>query len=317
MGKFIQINDVHLSDRPPRFRKDTYKDDVLGKIADSLYIGLSTSVDFVLFTGDVFHHPQASKVSHELVNDLMHLFNGYSMLPIYIVPGNHDIAAGRLESLPKQPLGTLGLLPNVTVMEDGEMYAVGGLTLACVGWNYRIDAGYIQGQVSKTGQTNVLALHAPIAPKSNPFFKTIQPEEIADLADVVCYGHIHTPHPARKVGGSWFSNPGSLARRVLGGNTDDEAERHPQIACIEFDPGRYGPVVEYVDVPHKPMEEVYRLDLHEVAISDDEALTAFVQSLGEAELSSVTAENLIQEAQAMTDDVRVKEMLETILMQVA
>ena len=266
----------------------------------------------MLLTGDIFHHPQARRVSHELVNDLLTVLADADM-PIFIVPGNHDIGAGRLESIPKQPLGSLGHLPNVTVMEDGKLYEQGSITLASVGWNYRMDADYIRAMIPAE-RPHVLALHAPVTPAPNPFFKTIQPAELAGLAEVVCYGHIHTQHPILQVGDTLFSNPGALARRALGGHLDDEAASKPHIAEVDF--SYAGSNVYYVEIPHRPMEEVYRLDLHEVAVSDNEALTTFVESLGEVKLTALTAENLVQEAQALTDDVRVKEMLSSVFSQV-
>ena len=313
MTRFIQINDIHISDRPPRYRTDTYKTDIYRKLQYLFRIGIEEDFDFMLLTGDVFHFPQATKVSHELVNDMLELFTE-NEIQTYIVPGSHDIAAGRLESLPKQPLGTLGKHPNVQIIQDGSVtIAPGGLKLAGLGWNYDIDNEYIDYNVKS--RVDVLALHAPITQAPNPYFATIQPQQLKNnLADMICYGHIHNPFNYQDKD-LIISNPGSLSRRSLGGHLDDESDRPPGAAAITFD--GLQSKIEQIEIPYKPKEEVYRLDLKEYKEEDNKVIEEFVKKLGDTKLSAVTAETLMQQAQALTDEKEIQELLHSIFMKVA
>ena len=311
MARFIQVNDIHLSDRPPRYRTNTYRQDIMDKLAWVFRKAIDTHSDFVLMTGDVFHHPQPSRVSHSLVNDLMALFSEYP-LPVLVVPGNHDLMGGRLDSLDRQPLGTLTSHPNVKLLHEEYEYEVAGLIVKGVAWNYAINAEYIFSRVPD--KVHVLGLHAPILSGSNPFFEAIQPSALDNLADVVCHGHIHSPswHTTENTA---FSNPGSLSRRCLGGGLEDESDRVPSVAVIDLEPGG-SPAVEYLAVEHRPSEEVYRLELHDVHKRDNEALDIFIRSLSDATLTAHTPKSLAEEAVKLTEESEVQRYLQTLFEQV-
>lgn len=311
--RYMQVNDPHACDRPPRYRTDSYPEDIFNKLSEANKIARKQKCDFILYTGDLFHNPAASRVSHYLVNAWMMILDE-APCPVYIVPGNHDLAAGRLDSLPKQPLGTLGLHPNATLMKDGEIYEpVGGRTLCAVGWNYAINAGYIQSIVGLSNPVtiDVLALHAPIMAKPNPHFLTIQPGELKGLARVISYGHIHAPAPVYREGNTTFSNPGALGRCTLG--NDEDFTREPAVAIVTMENEDSKPWIDYTPVPHRPAEEVYRTELHSAREDESEAIAQFVQSLGSATVTAVTVEALAEEAKKMAGDPAVAAAIEEIL----
>ncbi len=314
--KYLQCNDVHSCDRPPRYRTDSFTDDIFNKLRGVNSLAKEHGCDFILYTGDLFHQPAARRVSHYLVNCWM-LILDEAPCPVYLLPGNHDLAAGRMESVPKQPLGTLGLHPNATLMSDGEIYYPStDLTLCGVGWNYGINGPYIREMVGMEITVDVLALHAPIMAKPNPHFHTIQPSELTGLGRVVSYGHIHAPAPVYKEGETVFSNPGALGRCTLG--QDEDTTREPSVAIITLENPKSQPWVQYVPVPHRPAEEIYRVDLHAAREEASGAIEDFVRNLGSATVSAVTVESLAEEAKRMAgDDPKVVAKLEEILYSVA
>lgn len=314
--KYCQVNDVHACDRPPRYRTETFAEDIFQKLREVNKIAAEQKCDFLLYTGDLFHNPAASRVSHYLVNAWMMVLDE-APCPVYIVPGNHDLAAGRLDSLPKQPLGTLGLHPNVVLMTDGEIYNPverdPSRTLCSVGWNYGINASYIREIVGQSNpmMIDVLALHAPIMAKPNPHFFTIQPVELTGLSRVVSYGHIHAPAPVYSEGGTTFSNPGALGRCTLG--NDEDFTREPAVAIITMESADSKPWIDYTPVPHRPAEEVYRTDLHDAREEGSEAIEEFVKNLGSATVTGVTVEGLAEEAKKLAGDPDVAAAIEEIL----
>lgn len=306
--KFMQINDWHLSDRPPRYRTESYNDDIFAKLEYA--VNMDASVQFYVVPGDIFHQPQASKVSHNLVNRLL-LFLDDVTCPIYIIPGNHDLAAGRVESLSKQPIGTIATHPNVILLEDGKVYSVDGLTIAGVAWNYAIDANYIRSRLSR--KVDVLVLHAPIMPSVNPFFDIIRREELTGLADIILYGHIHIPEQPTAVDGTLFVNSGGISRGSLTLSIEhhlaDDADRKPMIAIVDVD----NVSARYIELAHRPKHEVFKLDLHEAKTVGNEAISRFVANLGKAKVSSVSIEDLIMEANKLAGDPKVSAAIEELL----
>ena len=114
------IGDIHLSATPPGRRSETYLADVQAKLEE---IARADDVDMWLLIGDIFHHKRANRVPHWLVSWTWDWLSQLAMAPgpshpdrgIYIVPGNHDLADGSIESIERQPLGVLERHPSVVI----------------------------------------------------------------------------------------------------------------------------------------------------------------------------------------------------------
>lgn len=314
MTRYVQLNDIHTSDKPPIYRTDSYGLDIFDKLSWAFKYAADAKVDFILFTGDLFHQTQANRVSHTLVNRWLTLFDSFK-IPILIVPGNHDLAAGRIESLGNQPIGTLGLHPRVVLFTNADRLSICGTEVLGIPWSYNLetDAFYIQNLVSR--HADVLALHAPITPEPNEFFDTIGREDLSGLARIISYGHIHAPEPPTVVKDTLFVNPGAVARRCLGGShiQAEDQNRTPMLALVEID--SRGVDATYVEIPHKSSSEVYRFDRHDIAQSENQAVSNFVKNLGQASLEAVTSESIVAEAIKLTDDLKVRSILHELLMQ--
>ena len=310
--KFLQINDVHSSDKGPRYRTDTYSDDIFKKLDTAFSMASDSRLDFVLFTGDVFHHPQASKVSHYLVNRWQDLFRRYENIPVLIVPGNHDLAAGRIASLDRQPISSLCVSSHVSLLLEEMSFDIDGLRIMGLPWRYDVSATTIVNAIAEK-QIDLLALHAPITPSPNPFFSTIQPSQISNLARVISYGHIHTPMKPTKINAAWFVNPGALARRVLGSSPidEDDRDRVPSIAIVGISSKEV--VVHYESVNARPASEVYRTEVHDETVRRRFEIESFIKSLGEASIRRFTIEDLIVEIRKTSPDLEACEIAEEIL----
>lgn len=131
------IGDVHLSDRPPSIRTDTYTEDILAKLKAAVALAKKESCEAVVLAGDVFHLKAPSRNSHAHVQRTGEVLTSAG-LPVLIVPGNHDLSNDRLDSLKKQPLGTLAKMHGINLLiGPHKEFPLFGLPTSTTGTNSR------------------------------------------------------------------------------------------------------------------------------------------------------------------------------------
>lgn len=120
----LMFQDLHVADKAPPFRKDDYLGVVEAKLSQLKTIVEKLGVQAVINAGDTFHRKKPGENSHLLVQNVIKWFKDIPC-PLYGVVGNHDITRDDLESLKKQPLGT--------VIEAGAMQRLEGVTVKLPG----------------------------------------------------------------------------------------------------------------------------------------------------------------------------------------
>lgn len=310
----MQINDIHLSDQAPAMRTVSYTDDILAKVAAAMELAAQREVDVVVFTGDVFHRKNAAHTTHRTIQRLRAILNG-PMIPVRIVPGNHDEAYGG--GLTGQPLlSVLGDYVELLVGDDPDWPICG------IAWDNRMEgpdgAHFIADEIATCTAPLVFA-HAPLTVSPFPF----GPEErgwvqIADVAvrlrigvRLIAHGHMHVGHTVTDSlgsGGVMFSNPGALARATIG---SDDVDRVPQVAIITYhahgtpvgdgwrgtDLGAV--VVEYVPIAHRPAAEVFRLEQRAAEVARSEGISALAGRLAASSMHVVTADVIVEHLRAL------------------
>ena len=313
MSSFIQINDIHLSDTPPRNRTDTYQDDVFDKLEYSF--GLAS--DGILLMGDLFHHQHPSRTTFALISRLWEMIERHNK-PVYVIVGNHDVYAGRVDLLDAQPLGMIIRHPNVRWLNDG-VHNIDGVEIAAVNWDYGMERDGVDLIKERLGDVrpDLLLTHAPILDSGNPFFSTISYSKLAGLAKSIAWGHIHELAPAKQREGTYFSNPGALSRRTLHGLALEEPDSQvlPHIARLTFDGSSN--IVEYVPVPCRPMSEAYLASsvVEKVTAVESDALDSFIDTLEMDELSAVSPERLRTMINTTDASPEVRVLLDEVLNQ--
>lgn len=318
MAKLVQINDIHLSDSPPVNRTRHYQDEIF----DKLDFAFSLESDAVILTGDVFHHHHPQKTSHYLVGRLWEFIEHHNK-PVYCIIGNHDVYAGRIDNINKQPLGMLAKHPLVTMLDDGIDYNINGVKVRAVNWDYKFytteGADLIKYQLDKFKKPDLLVSHAPILDSTNPYFQTIALSELSGLAKVISWGHIHAQHPVTKIDGTYFSNPGSLSRRSLGGSSleESESQKIPHVATLTF--GAEESIIKYVELPAKPMEDVYlpssllNAELDRRVPINSNKLESIIEILNNDDLESFTTDQLRSIVSTVGVDSDVIQIIEELL----
>lgn len=106
MITLVWRTDVHVSDEPPIARIDDWTSTVLDKLVQVGEIARELEAVAVLDGGDLFHRKSPTRNSHQLVQRLINVHQGYSC-PTFGNFGNHDAKYGDIRFLDESPLGTL------------------------------------------------------------------------------------------------------------------------------------------------------------------------------------------------------------------
>jgi len=245
---YIQVNDPHVSDQPPRMRTATYLDDVLAKLAHAAHVAEGLEAALVI-TGDLFHRKNASHTTHRTVQRVREALDAPV---VYIVPGNHDEAHG----------GGLAGQPILSVVDDGwrRLRLLAGMHTDAGAADPRIAAVPWDNAFERPGGLEVLAdaigasgrplvfTHAPITDRPYPFGPEaqgwVQDSDLAALlaeryphVRLVAHGHMHDQQPVTVLEGITFSNPGALARASI---AQRDASHAPHVAVIAYDDATAG-----------------------------------------------------------------------------
>jgi len=310
MQKILVVNDPHVSDKAPARRTDTYPEDILEKLKECVSLCNSKDLDGIFLLGDLFHIKAASRVSHYIVNRVMSIFRACTK-PIHIIPGNHDLSSGRLESLSKQPLGVVSKLDNVFVHTKG--FSLGEFSFQVAPGVAEFMGEFILDGLEKLPSSDFLLAHTIITPMNSTFPSFVP--HISSTNNVfskwsgVIYGHIHDDHGFYTVGNTWFCNHGSISRGVLDEKT---LKRVPKVAILHFK--KEGCFAEPLELScAKPAEDVFRImDKEE---EDKKRLDAeeFLNSIVKSSISMTTKEGVSSVIMGMDIDEDVKTVAVEIL----
>lgn len=305
--RFLLVGDVHLADRPPSVRTDTYTDDILAKVRWCAEYANQQQLDAVIYLGDIFHIKTPTRNSHNLVlrtAEAMQIYRGET----WIVPGNHDLSQDRLDSLDSQPLGTLALASRIQLA----MGYIPELDVAAIPYMDDLEA-FTQRCAASAGDIDI---HAPslivthqsiFPPGENPPYPHLKADELAAHwgSTPLAYGHIHDQHGFYQANGVWFCNNGAISRGSL---HEETVKREPKVTI--FDSKASACPFISVDVPHKPAEEVFRLA--EVVEQEQRAerLDAFLERVDGVTLTSLSLEAVLADAQTRLDPPAYTELRE-------
>lgn len=322
MVRLLLINDVHLADKPPSLRTESYATDLLAKLRWSVAYGKEQGCVAVVQLGDIFHVKRADRTSHKLVQSTADALTSAG-LPVYILPGNHDLQHDRLETIPSQPIGTLCKAEGIDLLMGAHP------TLPLYGLPYQADWSKLpelletyrlwaeEQHFKDMSWIPLLLSHAPIFPKGQePPYEYISAEDWAEMMQVgdCQYAHIHDPHGIyrTKVPTVTMCNPGALSRGSLHEHT---LRRKPTITV--WDSEVVGERFTLVEVPHKPAEEVFRLDLHEAKEERESRVSEFLEEVGQVKLENLTVEEVVAHAESMDLDQQVLQELRSVIEEVS
>ena len=312
--RLLVVGDVHIADSAPGKRTATYKEDILEKLYECVELVTTENITHVLFLGDIFHLKYASRVSHRLVQNIADIFAAMKV-PVYVLVGNHDITDGNLNSLEKQPLGTLEYLPNVTLLrwackeiaEDIVLYPIPGVN------GVTLDHYQVRGNAKR----KIIVAHQSIVPDITKEHAVVQ-EVVVDAkaiakasdANIVLYGHQHRYDGLYgfEIEGkrTTFSNLGAICRLTV---VDEDLTKEPKVLVLEFadDENR---TVAYKEIPLirvKSVDEAYSLEDYLETKENKRDIEETIERLKQYSVSSFSVDGVITDIERRRDieeDVR-------------
>ena len=303
--KLMLVGDVHASDRPPSVRTEQYTEDILLKLRFASVQAAANGCDALVQAGDVFHIKAPGRSSHKLVQ-AVHEALTEGGCPVLIVPGNHDMSHDRLDSLDKQPLGSLTKMDGIELLLGWHpRLPLFGLPYLA-DWQNDLDEWmYLWLDKSRLQSSwNLMVTHAPIFPPGErPPYEFIPSEEWAErmIIGACYYGHIHDSHGfyggTSSQGIVHFCNNGALSRGSLHEQT---LKREPAITLYDDDDALPADqMFTRIVVPHRPASEVFRLADVEAKLEQQGRLDEFLEEIGQTSLPVSGAEEVLKAVESM------------------
>jgi UDP-2,3-diacylglucosamine pyrophosphatase LpxH len=318
----LVIGDVHIADHSPGRRAEGYKQHILDKLYECVDLAKEKRATHVLFLGDIFHLKTASRVSHRVVHDMAQVFESFG-IPVFILVGNHDITDYSLDSLPKQPLGILEYVPNVTLLktdrfeldEDVHIYPIPGTS------GVTLDDFNITG----SNKRDILVVHQSIVPDIGKeredlhdiFLDAAAVAERTDI-NIVLYGHQHRSDGMYRITRdngvpAIFSNLGSICRLTI---DDNDVYKVPSVLFLSIADDKERTVKpEIVKLASVlPANEAYKLEEHFEEKTRSVDIEETIRKLQDVEVSSHSIEGVVKDVEYRKDiDPRVKECALSLL----
>lgn len=299
---FLFRTDTHLQDNSPVSWKADYTEEIWNSLRQVGELAKKHEVNAVLDGGDYFHIKAPSKTSHHLVQKTAVIHQAYPC-PILMATGNHDIRYNNLETLERQPLGTLYASRVFDQLEE-RVFEDGDLRVRVVGVPYSpnltlTDMMSIQKQKGDTHLIAVVHTLASLKPPASvedfwnePVF-SYESLVSRNGPDVFMFGHWHKDQGVEAVGGKYFVNQGALSRGSL---VRENLERTPQVALLEFDGSdlkiqtiklEVAPACDVFDLEKKAVQERERQDIDQFVqrlvsegeVDPDQTIETNIQSL--------------------------------------
>jgi len=292
--KILYFTDPHNSDAPPRMRMPSYTEDILAK--QEALIEPAKKCDIVICGGDVFHQKKAERVSHGLVNRVMEIYREFPSL--YICVGNHDIDTQM--AWEDRPLGTLTKLPNIQVFHSDVVRMV-DVDVAFWGggefYDWKEFDGFINNYVKGSEPGMIGVFHSSIANAVYDYeTRTVTSLEKYNF-DYILLGHLHDYQACT----DHIVAPGGLSRGVL--KYDLSLTRKIYYSIIEL-----GKKPKMIEIPHKSIDEIFRLDEKGAEVDRQAMVNSFVEFVQNMKAPrGVTREQLIASIKKMDIDEKVQE----------
>lgn len=218
--KILHITDSHGTVKGPESRRDIYYVTFLKKLYELGIIIKRNKIDMVIHTGDLFH---TARVSDKFAGQVSELIKAWDV-PVYVVPGNHDIEGYTTDTIDQTKLGLLAktgvihlldrdnpILINAVQPPNGEVF-----TIAISGQEYyaHIDEGNAQDFEMQQDEAdlNILAIHGYVtSTPQHPDIKCTMVQDIITDANIILTGHYHRQFEWHGADVDIY-NPGSMMR---------------------------------------------------------------------------------------------------------
>jgi len=202
------ITDIHFTTRPPRWRKQTFAQDLLTKVDHVAEICRLQQVETLMILGDLFHG------KYVRIDEMMLIGSALQKIPaeIYLLLGNHDIYGGDPETYRDRAPGLFEKLRILKVMH--EPLSWGSRTFIPVPFSYKNHLEEREKCLMQVqGDRNIVLSHALILPQGAPTDEAVPVIRLDHpRVDLQINGHVHIWNAVIDLGHMMFAPLGSIAR---------------------------------------------------------------------------------------------------------
>ena len=335
MTEVLLLSDIHAANRPPSSCTESYMDDLMDLLQQAKALVMLRECAAMVWAGDIFHHKAPSRTPHELVQKFIDYIQGMPV-PVFIVPGNHDMLNEKIESVTvTQPLGVLlkagAHLLDGLAQPSARRLRWGSFKLYGVPWLQGYgDYGAYDGDeplspiemnlaraLKKWRESSIgadepylVVTHAPLYPPGKElkyeYFPAERWAEAMGGHGQVFYGHVHESHGAYRAGGVTFCNNGALSRGSL---HEYNLTREVGVTLWDDQTGKF----EFVPLAAKPASEVFRLKEKQQATDMQGRLDDFLSGISSASLEVMSAESVVEHVRAMGIGKDAEDLIEELL----
>ena len=229
---FVSTSDIHISDVNPPGRLDNFKEAIFEKLAQMRGACKKLNADGALIAGDLYNIKNPAKNSHALNKQLIAEFKQFPC-PIYVIEGNHDLTANRLESIKDQPLGVL-FEDKTLIRLRHELIEKNGIKISLVGVPFidelDLETLVIPNKADAKVQICLMHLYAGMRPGMLFNERLIGYDELAKFSpDIFVLGHYHVDTGIEEIAGKYFVNLGSMSR---GTTAEENIDHEPKLGFI-------------------------------------------------------------------------------------
>jgi DNA repair exonuclease SbcCD nuclease subunit len=238
------VGDIHLSDVPPKNRKDPDYLNTLLKKLDYVY----DNSDEVVFLGDLFKTPVVSLGALNRVIRFLMLKDKKT----YSIIGNHDVPYLNKKYLHKTSLGTLSML-GVSVVTD--TFTVSGLNIDVISFKNKIEV--------EPSDNKVLLGHCFFESSLDESFSLTRNQLEGTKYSHVFLGHDHMPYDVLKINECSVYRPGSMCRDTGTKYNLDEDLQDSRVSFYTMLLSDSGEIlgIERKYVPVLPIKEVFNSEM--------------------------------------------------------
>lgn len=233
--RFLFFTDDHKRGTTPENRKDNFPAALERKLREVVQIAREREVDYVLHGGDFFDVPAPAL---SVCADFLEIFQQFPV-PVFTIPGNHDLFGHNSETLPRTMLGFAARLGIVRLLKRDPVYLEkNGLRVQLTGQGYHVEMDRRDPRLDYTVKKKdcdyaIHVVHGMLLERAifpGAFYTLI--EQVWDTeADFTLVGHNHLGFNTTEKDGKYFLNPGALARLS---NHPAEMKRPVQVVIIDL-----------------------------------------------------------------------------------
>ena len=279
---FVTASDIHISDNGPRSRIDDFKSTVMDKISQLKVICTKLKADGMLIAGDLYNLKNPTRNSHNLNQELIKEFRQFPC-PIYMIEGNHDLTANRLDSLNDQPLGVL-FADGTLIQLRHEIIQKKGTKISIVGVPYidNIDVTKLELPDKNDCASQICLMHLYAGSRAGMLFKErlYGYDELSRFnSNIFVLGHYHIDQGIQEVMGKYFVSLGSITRGTL---SEEDINHHPQAGLIKIsvdDLGNPSYDLKSIKLKVRPASEIFDLTRREEENKENQEIQIFVEKL--------------------------------------